>query len=51
MVANSLQPIDAQDNSNCTKSCAVRRFTSAFAGVCKQKHSAKKYFGILQKVI
>ena len=44
MFAGSLQLTDAQDdgNSYSTKSCAVCRFTSAFAGVCKQKHSTDK---------
>ena len=48
MFTDSLQPTDAQDDSNMwalsysTKSCAVRRFTSAFAGVCKQRHSTDK---------
>ena len=48
MFTGSLQFIDAQDDSNMqalsysTKSCTVCRFTSAFAGVCKQKHSTKQ---------
>ena len=44
MFAGSLQPTDVQDDSNMqalsysTKSCAVRRLTSAFAGIYRQKH-------------
>ena len=47
MFVGSLQPTDAQDDairrpSATLQSCAVCRFSSVFAGICKQKHSTEK---------